>query len=133
MPPKTQMVPSASVTATASRATRASAIGRQLDCASTVGSLGGAGACPPPVGREEELMTAPTTNSSTAATAADAISIRLRFRIGGVSEGTGPDGGPGGPGGTCHGRLDPLTDAVRANMSGDCGGVGGGGTLGPSA
>jgi hypothetical protein len=37
MPPKTQIVPSASVTATASRATRASAIGFHSGCASAVG------------------------------------------------------------------------------------------------
>ena len=75
-------------------------------------------------------MTTPAiTNSSTAAAAADAIRIRLRFCPGGGTAGTGPDcgpcetGGTGGTGGTGQGRLDWLIDAVCANMAGSGGGV----------
>src|SRR3954452_5495887 len=63
------------------------------------------------------------TNSSAAAAAPATIRIRLRSRFFGGTPGTGPDPGTGAGLRASHGRLDPLTDAVCANMSGDGGGV----------
>src|SRR6185312_9453345 len=112
MPPKTQMVPSAWVAATASRATRASAIGSHTGGGSAVGWLGAS----PPVSRDVTMYTPLMTSSSAAAAAAAAIRIFLRFFLASgltvVVLGS-PTGAPTG-----HLRLDWLIDAVWANMLG---------------
>src|SRR5687767_6838719 len=105
------MVPSAWVAATASRATRASAIDSQLGGGSVVGWVAAVRVVP--LSRDATTKTPAITSNTTAAAAAPAISSFLRFFFSVLT--TVVLGSLGGAG---HFRLDWLTDAVWANMFG---------------
>src|SRR5690349_17807343 len=109
------MVPSAWVAATASRATRASAIDSQLGGASVVGGVDAVWVEPP--SREVTMKTPAISNSTTAAAAAAAIRSFLRLFLSVLTVVV-----RGSLGGAGHLRLDWLTDAVWANMFGSGGG-----------